>query len=237
MRSGSHAVLNWLVSLFPAEDVALIHNITKDKYFSFNKKASTLVIHKENNLDLFSNLKNEDFTTNLPEDIRKDLVDFAASPRFFVLNIRHPLNQLASIWKANKIRGIKNPLSKQFRRITKSHMQEALRETEKLERPTICLFDRFISSEQYRKNLCVKIGGTYSDNSLEKVAEVWLGSSFENKKLSDNSYKKRVTERWKHIPTDALKTILEWDDVMDLSDKIFGRDLRDKAQQYLIGKK
>jgi hypothetical protein len=58
------------------------------------------------------------------------------------------------------------------------------------------LYDRFVGSEEYRRNICKQVGGTYNEDELNTVPRAGKGSSFDGSDFNGRGSEMDVLNRW-----------------------------------------
>ena len=150
-----------------------------------------------------------------------------------VISTRDLLNWLAS--KIKRIREFKKgitlkesidhwtSISKEFLGIT-SYQQPSIN----------IYYDHFYESEKYRRNICETIGGTYSEEKINYVSWLGLGSSFDGREYDGKGSEMNVLERYKQIDKDILLRILKMNpEALDIYKN--GFPLNDDKKEFLTG--
>ena len=83
-------------------------------------------------------------------------------------------------------------------------------------------YNKFIKEEDYRRTICKKIGGTFQDNSIHRVNDNGLGSSFDGIRYDGNAQEMKVFDRWKEFQNNKYFIQLFTDEIRGLSNRIFG---------------
>ena len=178
-RSGNHAVLDWIASLFPS---CAFHNDQPHDLFADAAKLRGLIDSCEADCVIFSF---ED-SANKAADASRLLVDSvvpfpadlaAVADVSRIAILRDPYNTWASRVAANeRAAELGRPLTSDpswelFRR---NWLALAAAEGAKP-----ILFNRWKDDRAYRQEICASLGGTYSERTLDKVSTQGSGSSFE----------------------------------------------------------
>lgn len=138
-----------------------------------------------------------------------------------VLILRSPHNNLASIMEKGKHMAWFVP---DFARLWVMYAREIVGETKYLRNMVPCLFDEWFSSLEYRKSLCDELGIDHTDDGLNRIRNK-RRSSFE---VVDEAQDLKVLDRWKYYKDDKeYLNILRNDELIDLTQRIFGYDIRD----------
>lgn len=180
-RSGNHAILGWVESLFPG---AVFHNDQRHGLFADEgARADLLSEHAPCTIVSFEDSANRTDRrgTRLTESLAPLPDDVAASFEVHRLVIlRDPYNTWAS-------RVAANARAAEFGRPLTSdpswdlYRANWLALAELAGRPgwRPVLFNRWRADEGYRRALCADLGGTYSEATLDAVSHRGGGSSFE----------------------------------------------------------
>jgi hypothetical protein len=87
----------------------------------------------------------------------------------------------------------------------------------------LCInYNRFIVDVEYRKELSEKLGGTFSDESLDYVDDNGQGSSFDGVDFDGRAKEMPVFSRWEHYAEVPAFVDLFTPEIIEKSDKIFG---------------
>jgi len=62
------------------------------------------------------------------------------------------------------------------------------------------VYDDFVVDQQYRKNICTAIGGTYDETMFLRVTDNGDGSTFDKMDFNGNADKMRVLIRYRQVP-------------------------------------
>ena len=81
-------------------------------------------------------------------------------------------------------------------------------ETNYLNRDFISInYDDFFTSEEYRRNICTRVGGTYNEDALLKITEDGRGSTTDGFRYEGRADEMKVLERYKQLPPAYKKTM------------------------------
>ena len=83
-------------------------------------------------------------------------------------------------------------------------------------------YDEFVQSEHYRRLICDKLGGVYSDKTLSRVEDVGRGSSFDGVMFDGKAQEMKVFERSEVYKDNPKFQALFTDEIKALSKEIFG---------------
>ena len=91
-----------------------------------------------------------------------------------------------------------------------------------LENPSeYILYNHFIEDEEYRKEICERVGGTYSDDTLPYVDDPGGGSSFDGRLYNGRAQEMKVFNRWEEYADNAAFRALFTPEIRQLSKEIF----------------
>jgi hypothetical protein len=169
-RSGNHAIIRWLSSLFPTAMHA--NDLPHDFFMRPNVAATTADCNLFSFEDSFGWLRGG----NLLESVA--LVDPAAFPDFDcrVLHIlRDPYNCWASRVKAREVGKLSSTRALEpFVRDWTALARLCLTQPE-----AFILYNRWFEDQAYRKQIAARLGGRYSERTLGEVPGEGGGSSFD----------------------------------------------------------
>ena len=176
-RSGNHAIITWLSSLFPR---AAHFNELPHDYFGTAGDLADRLAGKEDLLVFSFEDSLRKTRKGSPESVldRVELGDPAAFPGldFRVMYIlRDPYNAWASRVKAKEDGRLTcSDLLSDFMRDWLA-VARLYRENE----PAFILYNAWFKSQPYRRKVCARLGGSYSERTLGDVFAYGGGSSFE----------------------------------------------------------
>ncbi|MGK7957777.1 MAG: hypothetical protein AB4063_21380 [Crocosphaera sp.] len=233
-RSGNHAVINWILSMYPGKtDFWNTTSKVPKKYF-FKQKSFLLRSHENRSLA-------EIFQSDLEK--QHDLYIGKSSKRYNVLLIRDPFNLFASRLKQvlnqnfdqskhGFIMGhpkYKYGASKpeEYVGIWKEHAKEYLGITSYLGNDKITInYSQWFLDSSYREKIANLLKLKYTDENLNKVVgekEPGAGSSFDQYEYNGQADQMKVLERWKNMIDNPNYCSLFTDrEVWELSEQIFG---------------
>lgn len=155
-----------------------------------------------------------------------------SSERVDILVLRDPFNFFASRMKWEERGGrccyhlISDAVSRlQLIELWKEYAREFLGETNFLKNKKLAVnYNEWFSSVQYRQSIAQELGLEYSDQALDAVHGVGLGSSFSGFDMSGSARKLKVSERWRHFVKNRTYREIFYDkELLGLSRSIFGR--------------
>jgi hypothetical protein len=242
-RSGSHAVLHWLLRQLPGRGVFL--NSCKpgeNPYASCYQGDS--VVQPAGAFDLDRERdpgpSRKDFLLYNYEDRELSIVfsdAFEAAHdrwlgtserRFDLLVLRDPWNNLASLLRW--VRGSVHPISPdsvaKAARLWKTYAREILGETTYLRhQPTPVLYNRWVIDPAYREELAGRLGVPWTDAGRDEVAPwgptTW-GDSFDGLAYDGRAGEMPVLDRWRWCADDPFYRGLFDGEIEELSARIFG---------------
>jgi hypothetical protein len=144
----------------------------------------------------------------------------------YVVVIRKPYNQYASILHWHKCRQLKSV--NRFLSCWKNFAKEVIVYTDKLPSPKIFVkYDEWFSSESYRKSISEALDLDFSDKRLNVVMKIGVGrkygSSFDDMKKQKEAQSMNVLHRWKQYKDNSqFKKVMQDEELRELSKKIFG---------------
>lgn len=181
-RSGNHAVLNWIGSLFPAFEFH--NNVDHDL---FNDPANLQALVGEGTADVVAisfeddRLRARDQNTPLPGSLGEIAARRFPSSRIEErVILRDPFNTWASRvaaydrlkhggWRISSVLDWEM-FRESWLKLAKSALED---------RDSAILFNRWNKDEAYRRTICAALGGTYSEETLNRIATQGKGSSFD----------------------------------------------------------
>ncbi len=221
-RSGHHAIMYWLRSHYPIEDVGYVQRvrikkgnirqqITIDRFLRRTKLFSKIFLNLESAPLLFTS-------------------DVLYSPKwetFNVIILRDLFNSLPSWFASNKEPETynMNQLNKgasNYALMWKEYAHELLGNTNNLRNKILIKFNNWFKSEKYRSSISniLKLKPLY--DTVNTLANRDIGSSFDGDNYHDCAQQMKVLERWKHHIPFCKKHIDN--EVIDLSKQIFGTE-------------
>ncbi|HAC64415.1 MAG TPA: hypothetical protein DCF68_12955 [Cyanothece sp. UBA12306] len=233
-RSGNHAIIDWIISMYP-EKVDFwncVGNIKKK--IIFRKKY--VLIHSYENRSL------ADFSQS---DLEKyhDLFFGKSQQRYDVLLIRDPFNLFASRLQQVKLQklgesenkfymghpkyiyGASNPET--YVSIWKEHAKEYLQKTSYLKHNKITIsYNQWLINRAYREQIANCLNLKYKEDGLERVSgegqRAGAGSSFDLFEYQGQANQMKTLERWKNmLGNPNYRSLFKDPEIWSLSEQIF----------------
>lgn len=239
-RSGSHAVLNWLASLWRSEPICFVNDVGRKKGIALDQPSNTLPSLTENAVGLHNP---HSVLIHSYEDERLRKIanhPFAqehetAKRKINVLLLRDPYNLFASRLRIMRDRpgngSFRDMLMTETRiglfflpKLWKFYAKEFLGETNRLRGEKIPVnFSKWVDDAQYRRSLCRALGVEPDDSEKNRVPRIGFGSSFDRCRFDGRADRMKLDERWKSFVGDPVfDELIEDDELRELSDRIFG---------------
>ncbi len=233
-RSGNHAVINWILSMYPGTTHFWNAATNVPKKYFFRQKPFLLRSHENRSLA-------EIFDSDLEK--LHDLYMGKSSKRYNVLLIRDPFNLFSSRLKQvldqnfdqskhgfimghpTYIYGASKP--EEYVSIWKEHAKEYLGLTSYLGDDKITInYNQWFLDSSYREKTATLLGLSYNEESINKVVgenEPGAGSSFDKYQYNGQAKEMKVLERWTNMIDNSNYCSLFADrEVWELSEQIFG---------------
>ena len=121
---------------------------------------------------------------------------FFSRDEYNVLIVRNPFNNLASLSKMRP--SLTQKLIPTFKEMWIQYAEEALFKTNWLFPKVVFLFDKWFSNEEYRKELSLALGCSFTDAGLNRIHGS-IGSSFDGKRFDGKAQEMNVLGRWKQL--------------------------------------
>jgi hypothetical protein len=145
-----------------------------------------------------------------------------ARAAYYILLLRSPHNNLASIMEKGWFHIVPN-----FADLWVRYAREAVGETDYLYDMIPCLFDKWFTYPDYRRELSEELGLDHNDSGLNRIRP-GRKSSFDDNKYSREAQKMKVLDRWKvYRKNEAYLKVLRNDELIDLTERLFGYNLRE----------
>jgi hypothetical protein len=236
-RSGSHAVINWLLA--QAEGRTCFLNCAEPKSNPFTgmrpmgSGAAYLVNYDGFDLEREQRGKfspkeyliysHEDCYLGTmrggPWEEQHDAWVGPSAVRRDVLILRDPFNLFASRLKF----GIGEVPPARAMQIWKQHARQFLGERRVLPRPPALIsYNQWFQDREYRGRIAEELGLRFTDAAFEKVPDTAGGSSFDGLRYRRRASKMKVLDRWREFLRDEEYRSLFDDEVLRLSEAIFG---------------
>lgn len=247
-RSGNHAIINWIIRqikgryLFlnctepkfnpfltsrPLNDSGNTYETNLPNFFLkqeqsgiFSEKDYLLYNHEDCFLGSMNKKENRDSRENWvgKSEVQKD-----------ILLLRDPFNLMASRIKAGLVRGHythhgAKPISLlTLKRLYKQHAREFLGGKNYLRNKVIINFNLWSTDKSYRQTVAEQLNIPFSDQGFKEIKKVAGGSSFDGVRYSGNAHRMKLLERWKSYADDPTFWHFFDDEMLTLTEKIFGR--------------
>src|SRR5882724_4584006 len=238
-RSGSHAVVHWLLAQLPGRGVFLNScKLGENPYASCYRGDS--VVRPAGGFDLDGAPAPKDFLLYNYEDrelgaVFSDAFESehdrwlgASGRRFDLLILRDPWNNLASLlrWARGSVHPISLDSVAKAARLWKVYAREVLGETAFLRHaPTPVLYNRWVAEPGYREALAGRLGISFTDAGRDAVAPwgpaTW-GDSFDGFAYDGRAGEMPVLERFRWCAGDSFYRGLFDAEICELSERIFG---------------
>ena len=249
MRTGNHAIINWLFSQLDEPKCFLNYIDDSKNPFIFFKRKGTLTqfpqTYFENSClkcEALGFLKPKEALIYSFEDAYlKDVYSerFLKNIRrwvgksekvYNILLIRDPYNLFASrLKREEKYKNrysLKNPRErKEVIEIWKQYAREFLGKTDLIPNPKVFInYNKWAISLDYRKDTARELGiKKYSDEAMNQILSIGGGSSF-NEKAHKPPSPEEIFSRWKKYSDDELfLEIFKDKELVSLSEQIFGK--------------
>jgi hypothetical protein len=209
MRSGNHAILEWIQQQFAGEPVCFLNNVGHGDHDPFASCVQMVLsgLDADMNLEHLRRIKKRllIYSYEDREILDANGRDFLASvrdPEFFarkaeylgpsrrtleMLIIRDPFNCMASRLKMIATRGALGGATNPNRIIEnwKAMAREALALVEAPDPGrAVVSYNHWATDEHYRRELCRRLGGRFDDQTMSRISEFGGGSSFDGRELS-----------------------------------------------------
>ena len=244
-RSGSHAVIRWIMALASGK-ACFLNDAKPNKNPFLSYSGNDLKGIDKKNLYLDGNGKitekdllmysyeeyplplafNREFEKNHDKFVGK------SKNRYDIIILRDPFNFFASRIKLEEygirsmhIHVVDEKTKKLMIKFWKDYAKEFLGYTSYLKNNKVVVsYNRWFADENYKKELAKKLGLKYRFVPDKFVSKYGPGSSFDGRKFDGRASQMKVMERWKlykNIP--FYRSIFKDDELMSLSKKIFGK--------------
>lgn len=249
MRSGNHAIIDWIINQHAGQTVCFLNNVKhgdNDPYTHYRQK----VLHgidEDIAVEALRSLPKQLLICSYEdrEELEVGQFDFlnsavhpgsdanrrrylGQSRHFFdVLIVRDPFNCVASRIKLLQTRGAMGGVKSlalivhNWKVTAKAGIAlEKYPEAHNL----VINFNRWLIDIEYRKQLSKRFLGTFSDASLSTISSFGGGSSFQqDQQTTPTPTRENILERWKLMASDMnfLRAICD-PEILELSEKLFG---------------
>lgn len=243
-RSGSHAVIHWLLRQLPGSGCFLNNCKPGENPYASCYRGDSLARPGETGVDLdrerdvgpspkdflLYNYEERELGTVFSAELEA-MHDRWLGPsgrRFDLLVLRDPWNNLASLlrWARGAVHPISLESVAKAARLWKAYAREALGETRHLRHgPTPVFFNRWATEPGYREALAERLGIPWTDAGRDEVAPwgptTW-GDSFDGLAYDGRAAEMPVLERWRWCAGDPFYLELMDGEIRELSERIFG---------------
>ncbi|MBB5036794.1 glycosyltransferase family 9 protein [Prosthecobacter dejongeii] len=250
-RSGCHAIIDWLCSLYPGK-VCFINDVNHQGIIENTRRSDAIT--KRATQDICKLDESKDLLVHSYEDVTySQAIEEFLTPDttgtsgevIDVVIIRNPFNLFASrikqwrndpknLWCIELLnRNLKGVPAMDLAWI--KFAQEYL-DLLKNPRQNVVLinYDEWFSSEKYRSTVCSFLKAPHQKNKPETVLGYGFGSSFDSEEYNGKADQMDVQNRWKHLMSDKLFNLMIRRDqrVLELTKEIF--TLRSKSLQKIM---
>ncbi|MBW3596641.1 MAG: hypothetical protein KY475_05135 [Planctomycetes bacterium] len=236
-RSGSHAVINWLLAQMDGRTCFL--NCAEPKHNPFERLrplgsgSSYVANYREFDLEQERRGKqsrkdyliysHEDcylgLLRNGPWEEQHDQWIGPSASRRDILVLRDPFNLFASRIKY----GIGEVPPRRAMQIWKQHARQFLGERRPLPRtPVRISYNHWFQDRKYRRSVAQELGLHFTDASFEVVPDTAGGSSFDGLRYRRRASKMKVLDRWRELLGNEEYEQLFDEEVLRLAEAIFG---------------
>lgn len=221
MRSGNHAIIEWVQNQYADEITCFLNNVTHgdhDPYTTYKRRVLTgideetdieEIRRKRKRLLIYSYEDRDELESSgmtflesvFQQDFEKNRQYYLGTSKYQLdmLIIRDPFNYIASRLKLLQVRGpldgVSNPA------LIVKNWKSMAREAIKLSQApqpgkTVVNYNRWVTELAYRKQLSKILMGSFNDSSIKKVSDFGGGSSFRD---PDKLTISMVLVRWKEL--------------------------------------
>lgn len=246
-RSGNHAIINWIINQIDGNYCFLNCAEPKTNPFCSARPLHDGMTYQVNYPDFDlpeeqrGNFTRKNYLLHSYEDcflgmLTKKLFEnqhdtFVGSSRnrVDILILRDPFNLFASRKKSRLLEkhqalGCKTVTSLTAARIWKQHAREALGVKKYFKREkVVILYNSWVRDETYRQRIATQLGLTFTDAGIQNVSGCAGGSSFDGLQFDKAATKMNVLDRWKHFTKDSDYFQLFDEEMIELSNRLFGR--------------
>ena len=146
--------------------------------------------------------------------------------RTFLLVLRNPFNNLASLMKNPSLWPPNHIPIEQFPETWMAYAKEYLGETTYLSQLGKVIFvnyDQWFADQTYRTTLSEQLNRPFTDRGLQKISLHGEGSSFDKFTYANRAQAMPVLERWKTLQHNAqYRSLLQHPELLALSERIYG---------------
>jgi hypothetical protein len=184
-RSGNHAIIEWIVSLFPS--ACFFNDQPHDLFYDVEKLEQVLRAAADANCLVVSFEDSVKHSINPNQPLLEELVPLlphvveGREVRYLYV-LRDPYNTWASRLAARaRVDGRKPGLTSDPAWQLFRTNWLAIAQHQAIAPDNVILFNRWKEDATYRRSICASIGGEYSEVTLDRVPATGFGSSFEGK--------------------------------------------------------
>ena len=219
-RSGNHAFINWLREQVEGKSV-FANNLSPFLHPFYNASKNEHI--QLGHLDVFLH----SYEDILPAYLSRKRVfarnhDIKSKQKIDIIILRDPFNLFASRHISDR-KGVKSKFIS-LQDLWIIHAKEFLGDTNELENKVCVNYNEWASSKDYRKLLADQLGLTFNDQTMDSVARMGGGSSFDGVVFDGKASEMKVQERWKKFVHDPeYLAYFSNKQLLDLSNNIFGQ--------------
>ncbi len=238
-RSGSHAVLHWLLCQLPGRGVFLNSCKPGESPYASCYRGDSVAggfdLDREGEAPapkdfLLYNYEDRELAAVFSDafEAAHDRFLGTSGGRFDLLVLRDPWNNLASLlrWARGAVHPISLDSVTRAASRWKAYAREALGETaHRRHRPVTVLFNRWAAEPGYREELAARLGIPFTDAGRERVAPwgpaTW-GDSFDGFAYDGRAAEMPVLERFREYAEDPFYRGLFDAEMAELAERLFG---------------
>jgi hypothetical protein len=238
-RSGSHAVVHWLLSQLPGRGVFLNSCKPGESPYASCYRGDSVAggfdLDRERESPgpkgfLLYNYEDRELPAVFSDlfEAEHDRFLGTSGRRFDLLVLRDPWNNLASLlrWAHGAVHPISLGSVEKAARLWKTYAREALGETtHRRHQPVTILFNRWAAEPGYRGQLAARLEVPWTDAGRDEVAPwgpaTW-GDSFDGLAYDGRAAEMPVLERFRAYADDPFYRGLFDPEMVELSERLFG---------------
>lgn len=231
MRSGNHAIIEWIMAQFSGKRVAFINNLRfgdRDPYKNVFEKVfhgfsstdpeeirllpkDVLIYSYEDNEELEKNGKSFSGSVFDPEfETNKEKYLGKSAKSIDILILRDPFNLFASRLEMIRKKGAHGGVVDSDKIVENwlDLARLALKwEVERVPSKLVILYNHWSKDQGYRREISEVLGGNFSDDSMKQVPAYGGGSSFEDRKLVKLTLVWIFSQFWKVFRPSSYKNL------------------------------
>jgi hypothetical protein len=245
MRTGNHAIINWLRAQAKAKGLVIhLNNLIPDenpyryKYqmlrdFYPQHKVTIANMKQQASGDLVPRncliYSYEDYKlSNVFSDRfeqKHDLYLGKTEKRYDIIIVRDPFNLIASRLKQNML-SVKD-FRQNFVDLWIAYAREYVGETNYLKHSKLCInYNQWCDAIDYRREIAERLGLEFSDAGFNFVASHGGGSSFDGEKFQSKGSQMNTKNRWQHYTNDPhYRKLIQNSELLFYARQIFGDSL------------